>query len=239
VGSTRRWRCGLLLLTVLHNRERAAMRGQRGVAQLAVCLAALLLVSGANGYPHRRLTADDAADPADADPADQPLYSLVRSSRCFVPPLPDTCLAAFIYQARPFEQDYIGVCVRCASLHLCTGTLESSAVQVVTSWPNRVSCLQLRLRVIMATVPRLRRLTFCAACHHAQWAAHCRIVSATCHAIDRIISRGASHVYAISAIRVDRAVPLMGVNRLASCSWCARRHVRTLLNLLVHRCLLV
>ena len=80
----------LLQLTVLHNRERAAMRGQRRVAQLAVSLAALLFVSGASGYPYRHLLADDAADPADADPADQPLYSLVRSCRPALPLLPYT-----------------------------------------------------------------------------------------------------------------------------------------------------
>jgi hypothetical protein len=91
VGSIRGW-CPaeyLLWLPVLHNRERAAMRGQRWLVQLAVCLAALLLVSGASGYPYRHLLADDAADPADADPADQPLYSLVRSSYYSVPLLPD------------------------------------------------------------------------------------------------------------------------------------------------------
>ena len=85
LGSIRGW-CPaeyLLWLPVLHNRERAAMRGQRRLVQLAVCLAALLLVSGASGYPYRHLLADGAADPADADPADQPLYSLVRSSRWF------------------------------------------------------------------------------------------------------------------------------------------------------------
>jgi hypothetical protein len=75
----------VLLLAVLHNRERAAMRGQRRVVQLAVCLAALLLVSGANGYSYRQLLADGAADPAGADPADQPLYSLVRSLRHYEP----------------------------------------------------------------------------------------------------------------------------------------------------------
>lgn len=127
MGSIRDWRCSLLLLTVLHNRERAAMRGQRGVAQLAVCLAALLLVSGANGYPHRRLTADDAADPADADPADQPLYSLVRSSHGSVPLLPHTCYPTSVFLARPFSATrgaYARGERRCT--HFCTGTSKSA-----------------------------------------------------------------------------------------------------------------
>lgn len=55
------------------------MGGQRGAAQLALSLAALLLASGASCYPYRQLLADNSADPAAADPADQPLYSMVRS----------------------------------------------------------------------------------------------------------------------------------------------------------------
>lgn len=55
------------------------MSGQRRGARLALSLAALLLVAGAACYPYRQLLAEDAADPAGADPADQPLYSLLRS----------------------------------------------------------------------------------------------------------------------------------------------------------------